>query len=86
MNIGIRDLKAHLSEYVEQASNGRSVTVTKHGRVVARIVPAKGEDGVESLVNAGILEKATKPLVLPEPTELKGTGKTASDLVIEGRR
>lgn len=38
MDIGIRELKAKLSHYVQQASTGTSITVTDRGKPVARLV------------------------------------------------
>ena len=35
------DAKAHFSELVERAESGCSTIITKRGRVVARIVPAR---------------------------------------------
>ena len=40
MDIGIRELKAHLSEHLERVANGEVITVTSRGRRVAQIVPA----------------------------------------------
>jgi prevent-host-death family protein len=37
--VGIRDLRDHLSQYLEMVKGGASVSVTDHGRVVAAIVP-----------------------------------------------
>jgi prevent-host-death family protein len=37
--IGVRDLKAHLSETLDAVEAGEVVEVTNHGRSVARIVP-----------------------------------------------
>ena len=39
--VGIYEAKAQLSELVEQAAQGREVTITRHGKAVARIVPAR---------------------------------------------
>jgi prevent-host-death family protein len=36
----IAEAKAHLSALVEQVERGEAVTLTKRGKVVARIVPA----------------------------------------------
>ena len=42
MNIvTVHDAKVRLSELVDRAESGQSTTITKSGRVVARIVPAK---------------------------------------------
>ena len=39
MQIGIRELKAKLSEYVRLAHNGEQIEVTDHGIAVARLTP-----------------------------------------------
>ena len=38
-DIGIREAKAHLSELIERVERGETLTLTRHGRPVARIVP-----------------------------------------------
>ena len=37
--VGIRELKAHLSQVVQRASAGQRFAVTDHGRVVAELGP-----------------------------------------------
>jgi len=39
--LSVYDAKARFSELIERAQCGRSTVITKRGRVVARIVPAK---------------------------------------------
>jgi len=39
--ISLYDAKARLSELVDRAEQGRSTVITRRGRVVAKIVPAK---------------------------------------------
>jgi prevent-host-death family protein len=39
-SVGIRELKARLSEYMRQVRQGRTVLVTDHGEVVAELRPA----------------------------------------------
>ncbi len=39
--LSIYDAKARFSEIVERAQGGRATVITKRGRVVARIVPAR---------------------------------------------
>ncbi len=39
--VSIVDAKAHLSELVERASGGETVQITRRGKPVARIVPAR---------------------------------------------
>ena len=38
-SIGLRELKDHLSEVIEEVERGESVEITKRGRAVARVVP-----------------------------------------------
>lgn len=37
-NVGVRDLRDHLSAYLERVKDGETITVTEHGRPVARLV------------------------------------------------
>ena len=48
--MSVYDAKAHFSELVDRAEGGRSTVVTKRGRVVARIVPAKAAEWDRSAV------------------------------------
>ena len=37
--IGLREAKAHLSELIDRVEHGEVLTLTRHGKPVARIVP-----------------------------------------------
>jgi prevent-host-death family protein len=39
--LSVYDAKARFSALIERAEGGRATVITKHGRVVAKIVPAK---------------------------------------------
>jgi prevent-host-death family protein len=52
MDVGVRELKAKLSEYLAAACAGEEIVVTDRGRPVARIVPF----GNASAVDRGIAE------------------------------
>ncbi|MBM3359250.1 MAG: type II toxin-antitoxin system prevent-host-death family antitoxin [Betaproteobacteria bacterium] len=39
--IGIYEAKSRLSELVEQAQAGKEVTITRHGKAVAKLVPVR---------------------------------------------
>ena len=45
--IGAYEAKTKFSELLERVENGERVTITKHGRPVAEIVPAKRRDPVK---------------------------------------
>ena len=48
LTVGIRDLKARLSEYLRQVKEGETVIITEHGRPIGRIIPEP--DTVEARV------------------------------------
>ena len=43
--VGIYEAKSRLSELVERAETGREVTITRHGKPVAKLVPARAAQG-----------------------------------------
>jgi prevent-host-death family protein len=65
MDVGVRDLKARLSEYLARVERGESLNVTSRGRHVARIVPVVGETTIERGLREGWLTRQNdRP---PEP-------------------
>jgi prevent-host-death family protein len=42
MNVGVRELKQHLSEYLDRAARGEVVQVTERGVPKVQIVPVAG--------------------------------------------
>jgi len=55
MQVSIRELKAHLSQYVRRAQAGQSLEITSHRKVVAQIigVPATLDQGLSRLLAGG---------------------------------
>ena len=56
MDVGVRELKAKLSEYLALVSSGEEVTVTDRGRPVARLVAAHGRSDLERGIDEGWIE------------------------------
>jgi prevent-host-death family protein len=56
MEVGIRELKARLSEYVERAVAGDDIVVTDRGRPVARLVAFAQDSAVERGIAEGWIE------------------------------
>ena len=84
MEIGVRALRDSLSKYLTEVKAGRTVTVTEHGKPIARIVPIGEMSVLERLIAEGQVQPPSKPKgKLPKPIKAKGT---VSDLVIEQRR
>jgi prevent-host-death family protein len=83
-SVGIRELRDGLSRYLAQVRAGRTVTVTDHGRPVARIVPVEESGPLERLIAEGLVQPARRrERSAPQPVEASGT---VSDLVAEQRR
>ncbi|HEX2784246.1 MAG TPA: type II toxin-antitoxin system prevent-host-death family antitoxin [Ilumatobacteraceae bacterium] len=62
MDIGVRELKQHLSDYLDRAERGQIITITERGRPKVLLVPLPGggdrlADGIEQ----GWIRAAAKP-------------------------
>lgn len=84
MEVGIRALRDGLSRHLAAVRRGQTVTVTDHGRVIARIVPADTPTALERLVAEGRVRPAQRRKQ-PAPKPVPAAG-TVSDLVPEQRR
>ena len=81
--VGIRELRDTLSRQLNRVQRGHTITVTDHGKPIARIVPIEGESVYERLVTEGKITPATSAQRhIPKPLV---TGVTVSDLIAEQR-
>jgi prevent-host-death family protein len=84
MEVGIRELRDGLSRHLAAVRQGHTVTVTDHGRPVARIVPVDEPTRLERLRAEGrITPAARRKGPAPEPVI---TGASVSDLIDDQRR
>jgi prevent-host-death family protein len=44
-NVGVYDAKTQLPRLLDEVQRGETITITRHGRPVARLVPVSGEKG-----------------------------------------
>jgi prevent-host-death family protein len=90
MNVGIRELKLHLSKYIARVRAGETVVVTDRGRPVARLEPVVAEElppSLRRLLDAGRLIYRPPPRKFEVPTiRLLPGDKTSTDLIREQRR
>ena len=86
--IGVRELKAHLSEYLGRVRAGERITVTDRGRAIATISPIDQPptpEWLRRLVAEGVVRwSGGKPSGLSPRIKLRG--KPASQMVLEDRR
>ncbi len=84
MEVGVRALRDGLSRHLAEVRKGRTVTVTDHGRAIARIVPVEGPTALERLIAEGRVQPARQPRrPAPQPVPVAGT---VSDLIGDQRR
>lgn len=58
--VGVRELKNQLSGYLDRVKAGEEITVTEHGRPIARLTSvAPDVDRRAALIEAGIVRPAT---------------------------
>jgi prevent-host-death family protein len=86
MEIGIRDLRNGLSRYLEMVKSGEEITVTEHGRPIARISAASTQSTIDDLIARGIVLAPQRPKAAHlDWTPIKSRGGV-SDILAEQRR
>jgi prevent-host-death family protein len=82
---GIRDLRDHLSRYLERVRSGEEVTVTDRGQPIARLVPVDGPQTLDRLIAEGLVTPAAVRDRRRPASRVAVTG-AVSGLVAEQRR
>jgi prevent-host-death family protein len=82
-DVGVRDLKARLSEYLERAAGGEIIRVTDRGHPKAILAPIPDRSRLEQ----GIAEGWVRPAQGPPngPWRRFTTDKSVADLLSEDR-
>jgi len=85
MEAGVRELRDHLSRYLDAVRDGQEVTVTDHGKAVARLVPLDRPRLLDRLISEGLVTPARSS---KRPRVARGIAAKGlvSDLVAEQRR
>ncbi len=61
IEVGIRDFRAHLKDWLDQVESGEEILVTDRGRPIARIVPVARASKLDQLIAEGRVTPAKKP-------------------------
>jgi prevent-host-death family protein len=84
MDVGVRELRDHLSRYLDRVRDGEELVITDRGRAIAQVLPMGTERVIDRLIAEGVVTPARRR------TRRAGTPITAegtvSDLVAEQRR
>jgi prevent-host-death family protein len=82
----VRELKNHLSRYLERVQAGEEVIVTDRGRPVARLAALdRSLDHLADLISSGVVRPARRSTRRPPKRRIEPRG-SVSDLVAEQRR
>lgn len=85
--IGVRELKANLSEVLRSVERGEPVRVTSHGRAVADIVPV-GSPAVDERLRVLVEQGRFTPPTMPPPARAPrpaAAERSASEIVLAER-
>lgn len=83
MDVGVRELKQRLSEYLERVARGEVIRVTDRGRPKALLTPIRGEDARERGLREGWLQPGED--VMPAAVRRARSRKRALELLREDR-
>jgi prevent-host-death family protein len=83
MNVGVRDLKAKLSEYLGRAAAGEQIIVTDRGRPVARIVSFSDDAALQRGIDEGWVEPPRRTQLVP--TKRYRSQRSVLDVLDEDR-
>ena len=90
-SVGVRELKNHLSEYLQRVRRGERVVITERGKPIAALHSLAEADEAQqgwALVEHGAASwSGGKPTGSRRAPRLRGArGKTTAEMVIEDRR
>jgi prevent-host-death family protein len=85
--VGVRELKARLSEYLREVKSGKVVTITEHGKPIGRIIP-EGQSidkKLQRLIETGLILWSGEKVAPHTPTVVNLSEKQVSDILVEMR-
>jgi prevent-host-death family protein len=81
VEVGVRELRENLAEWLDRASAGEEILVTERGKPKALITAA--ESAWDRMVREGRITPATGPRTsLPPPLKWDGNGPTLTDYLM----
>ena len=83
MDVGVRELKQHLSEYLERAAAGETIRVTDRGQPKAILGPVPGSGQLARGIAEGWIRgaEASEPVPVPRAKALR----SIADVIGEDR-
>jgi prevent-host-death family protein len=85
VEVGVREFRESLSEWLDRAAAGEDVIVTERGKPKVRLSAATGEHILDQLAREGRVRRATRPRG-PLPPPIPVDGNPATDALLAHRR
>jgi prevent-host-death family protein len=84
MDVGVRELKAKLSEYLDRVERGETIRVTDRGRPKVQITPLPAEDRIAQGIREGWITPGDGRRLKPIKRRFKGK-RTIQEILDEDR-
>ncbi len=87
VEVGVRELRDNLSEYLRRVARGEHLRVTMHGRPVADVMPAGTDDRDRHFQDLAAQGRASLPTAPPPddpPTPVRAS-RFASQIILDER-
>jgi prevent-host-death family protein len=87
VRVGVWDLKARLSKYLRQVSQGQTVIITDHGHSVGRLSPVDQplNERLKALQDAGLVAWNGQKLKPVTPAAVNRSERQVSEILVEMR-
>jgi prevent-host-death family protein len=85
MEVGIKELRGQLSDYLARVREGNEIVITDRGAAIARIIPITGGRAFDRAVAEGLVTPAARRARTRPDLRVQSRGGI-SDLVGEQRR
>lgn len=87
VTVGIRELKAQLSRYIQLVKAGETVIITERGKPIGRLVPSElsTETRLKELEQAGLIAWSGRRLQPVNPVAQTRGKKTVAEMLLENR-
>lgn len=87
MDVAVTELRAHLSQWIDAARDGKDVVITERGIPVARIVALDSTSVIDRLTRQGAIGRSAKPTRPVAGDRKRPTPKRpVADIISEQRR
>jgi prevent-host-death family protein len=85
MDVGVRELRENLAEWLDRAASGDEIVVTERGRPRVRMTAATAESVLDRLIREGRATPPARPRH-PLPPAVEADGNPVTDELLRQRR